>query len=84
MDRRNDRFASSYLAPFALWNPLAAQGAAEAFGAMLKSTSTLLMLATSRTPAQWITGQQGRTWQKSSIAGKGQGDGCAGAAVRRP
>jgi len=71
MDRRNDRFASSYLAPFALWNPLAAQGAAETFGAMLRNTSALLMLATSRTPAQWITGRQGRARQKSFIAGKG-------------
>jgi hypothetical protein len=29
---------------------------AEAYGEMLHSTSSLVMLATSRTPAQWITG----------------------------
>ena len=69
MNRRHDHLADPHLAPFALWNPLAMEGVAEAFGSMLRSTSVLVMLATSRTPAQWITGQRGRALP-ASIAGE--------------
>jgi hypothetical protein len=65
MTRRRNHPADSYCTPFALWNPLAAEGAAQALGSTLRNTSAfVLMLATSRTPAQWITGQLGRTRPK--------------------
>jgi len=62
MTPTRDHLDPSYFAPFNLLSAFADLLTgnrllfAEACGEVLHSTSSLVMLATSRTPAQWITG----------------------------
>jgi hypothetical protein len=79
MTRPRNHFGDPHLAPFALWNPLAAEGSAQALGNMLRNTSALVMLATSRTPAQWIMCELRRARPKGNTRG-----GVVPSAAKRP